>query len=201
MRAQRSVGIWRLSGVEANAFSRGSRPSWYARLSLRAGMLLALLVFEKRAHGSGCAVCLLGARRLRIACAVALLVVAVMALGALAPWVAAGALCIVAIMFGEQALGALRSLPAQCRLRRGRPPRPYRYVHSLASTRQGAGAELLVALEAEADDKGWWLVTEASNEKLAHYYEGLGFARLGPSVVMHDGSPHVRMGRPPLKEG
>jgi len=82
-----------------------------------------------------------------------------------------------------------------CRLGpRGRRRRVY--VHSVASTRPGAGAELMTSLAGEADQKGWLLVLDAGNERLGTYYSRFGFAR-GGAVKMPDGNLRVRMWRQP----
>jgi len=195
-----AVGIWRLARVETVAFSRYHRPNLAGRGCLLAGMLAALVLCERRVHPSGRAVCLLGMRRGRLVGGVGGFVVAAMMLGAFAPVVAEACLGIVAAVFARGALSALRNLPGKARLGRAKPPGPCRYLHSVASTLPGAGAELLRVLGDEADEKGWWLLTEASSERLASYYGAFGFCRLGLAVVMSDGSEHVRMWRPPVKE-
>ena len=76
-------------------------------------------------------------------------------------------------------------------LERLTPPGQHRYLHSLASTLPGAGAELLRELTGEADRKGWSLSLDASNEKLVGYYAKFGFTALGAAVTMPDGSRRV----------
>jgi hypothetical protein len=53
-----------------------------------------------------------------------------------------------------------------------------------------------LAVNQEADAKGWSLLLDASNEKLAEYYGKFGFCAMGPTVRMPDGSQRVRMWRP-----
>jgi predicted N-acetyltransferase YhbS len=87
------------------------------------------------------------------------------------------------------------------RLGRTGPPghRHQVYVHSVASTRPGAGAELMASLAGEADQKGWLLFLDAGNEELGTYYSRFGFARAG-AVRMPDGTVRVRMWRQPQDE-
>jgi hypothetical protein len=87
-------------------------------------------------------------------------------------------------------------LPATVRLRRTGPPGRHLYVHSVASTRPGAGAELLASLATEADQKGWSLVLDADNKKLETYYVRFGFARSG-RTGMPARAGRVRMWRQP----
>ncbi|MGC8626244.1 MAG: hypothetical protein ACP5VR_01600 [Acidimicrobiales bacterium] len=194
------VRTWRLARLESMAFSRYHRPNLAERVSLRAGMLVALVLCERRSDPSGGAVCLLGVRRGRLMVCVGGLVVAVMILGVFAP--VAGGVCLVTLtaVFGCGAFRALKDVPSKARLGRAKPPGPFRYVHSFASALPGTGAEVLRALEKEADEKGWWLLIEASNQQLASYYEAFGFYRAGGAAGMSDGSEHVRMWRQPVKE-
>ena len=61
-------------------------------------------------------------------------------------------------------------------------------MHSVASQLPGAGAQLLRGLTQEANDKGWSLVLDASNERLVQYYEQFGFVVRGAGVRMPDGA-------------
>jgi hypothetical protein len=71
------------------------------------------------------------------------------------------------------------------------------FLHSLASTQPGAGAELVRSVTDEADQKGWTISLEAASEELAHYYECLGFQAQGVPVPVPGGGRHVSMCRPP----
>ncbi len=54
----------------------------------------------------------------------------------------------------------------------------------------------MTSLVREADLKGWFLVLDASNERLGTYYSRFGFAR-GGTAKMPDGAVRVRMWREP----
>jgi len=97
-------------------------------------------------------------------------------IGALSPWAGGALLVLTASVFLPLAARATVALPATRRLHRIGPPGRYVYVHSVASTRPGAGAELLASLTVEADEKGWMLALDAGNETLGTYYSRLGFA-------------------------
>ncbi len=107
-------------------------------------------------------------------------------------------LALTALVSLPLAVSATRALPARVRLDRIGPHghRHHVYVHSVASTRPGAGAELMASLAGEADRKGWLLFLDADNEKLASYYSRFGFAR-GGAVTMPNGTVRARMWRLP----
>ena len=96
------------------------------------------------------------------------------------------------------AIGAVKARPGRKELAKLTPPGRHVYVHSVASQLPGAGAQLLRGLTQEANDKGWSLVLDASNERLVRYYEQFGFVVRGAGVRMPDGARHVRMWRPPV---
>jgi hypothetical protein len=118
--------------------------------------------------------------------------------GAVLPPLGWALLVLTALAFLPLAVRATVALPARRRLGRLGPPghRRYVYVHSVASTRPGAGAELMTSLAGEADQKGWLLVLDAGNDSLGAYYSKFGFAR-GGAVRMPDGTVRVRMWRQP----
>jgi GNAT superfamily N-acetyltransferase len=80
------------------------------------------------------------------------------------------------------------------------PDSPAVYVHSVARVpgpeEKGAGADLMEALTAEADSKGWRLSLDAGAPALAGYYRRFGFEVLGEPVDLTWGSA-VRMAREP----
>jgi hypothetical protein len=161
-------------------------------------MLVAVALCERRVHRSGRAFCLLGPRWSRVIVASAALVVAAAAASVLSPALSLLALAVLSMPSVPAAVQGFRALPAKARLRAGAPRARHVYVHSVASTLPGAGAELLSALVQEADEQAWSLALDASNERLARYYEGFGFAATGGPVTMPDGSRHTRMWRSPL---
>jgi hypothetical protein len=191
--------VWRLASIEVESFARHYRYGSYGRACLRAGMLAALLLYERRTHPSGMAVCLLGKRRLREAALIISTAFGTLALGALSRVATGCVLAVLGALFWRPAIRTVRALPRAAALRRAVPPGQYKYVHSLASTAPGAGAELLRALTREADKKGWSLLLDASNEKLACYYATFGFVMLSRVMAMPDGTPGLRMWRPTAK--
>jgi hypothetical protein len=105
-------------------------------------------------------------------------------------------MAVVAVVFAPAAVLAVRALPARQQLRRMGPTGDTVYLHSLAGKTPGAGAELMRTVAGEADGKGWLLVLDADNERLAQYYECFGFTRLGAPVTMPNGGRTIRMWRP-----
>ena len=190
--------LWQLADVEALAFRAGIGCRAPSRFVFKAAMLIALGAFDRRVHSSGQAVCLLAPRRLRVVLATSAALVLAGLIGAVLPPLGWALLALTALVFLPLAVQAARALPARTRLSRIGPPGHRRriYVHSVASTRRGAGAELMTSLAGEADQKGWLLVLDADNERLGTYYSRFGFAR-GGAVTMPDGTVRVRMWRPP----
>jgi hypothetical protein len=179
--------------VEVAAFSRVDQLGTVPRALVTAKMALALLAYEHRAHPSGRAVCLLAPRRRRLASASAALVVMTAVLGALAPVAAWVLLGVVVVASVPAVIGAARALPANLRLRQLTPPVSATYLHSLASTQAGAGAELLCSVVDEADRLGRSVVLDAANEELVRYYQRFGFRASGPAVRMPNGAFYTRM--------
>jgi hypothetical protein len=126
---------------------------------------------------------------------VAGLVVLICGLGAVSPYACVTVAVGIIVSLLPRAVRTGRAFAAEADLRAFLPARPYVYVHSLASTWPGAGGELLRDLAHEADHKGWSLVLDASNEKLASYYGKFGFVARGHAVRMPDGGPRIRMWR------
>ncbi len=199
----RRHSLWHLAGVEARAFGAAHGNNKLRRLGSKMAILPSLILYERRMHPSGQAVCLLRLRRTRFCGIVAAVVVLVFAAAAVSPYAGAALATAMIVLLARGAVRAGRGLGAETRLRTLSPPGAHLYVHSLASTLPGAGAELLRDLAREADDKRWSMILDASNEKLSKYYENFGFLALGPAVHMPDGSSHLRMWRPapPVDKG
>ena len=187
---------WRLAGVQAAAFSGANRSAKTGQFHLRTSMLLALTVYDRRAHPSGQAVCLLGLRKGRFILLVAGLVLLIATAGLLSPYAGSALAALVLVVLMPGVVGAFRARAANNQLKRLTPSGRYVYVHSLASTSPGAGAALLRELISEKDENGCSLALDASNEKLATYYARFGFVAQGDAVRMPDGSRHTRMWRP-----
>jgi hypothetical protein len=190
--------LWQLAQVEDQAFRGADRSGTPSRLAFGAATLVALAAFDRRVHSSGQAVCLLGPRWARVALCLTGAVVLAGVTGAVVPVLGWALLALTVLVFLPLAGRATRALPAKVRLCRLGPRGRRRrvYVHSVASTRPGAGAELMTSLAGEADQKGWLLVLDAGNERLGTYYSRFGFAR-GGAVKMPDGTLRVRMWRQP----
>jgi hypothetical protein len=188
--------MWHLAGVQASAFNRANGLGRRAPLTLRLSMFLALAVYERRTHPSGQAVCLLRLHHCRLTAFVAALVLGVIGVGLLLPYAGIALASLIVALLLPRSFDALRARSGKSQLERLMPPGQHRYLHSLASTLPGGGAELLREVTGEADRKGWTLSLDASNEKLVGYYAKFGFSALGLAVTMADGSCHVRMWRP-----
>jgi hypothetical protein len=197
-RERSTHSLWHFSGVEARAFNFPKRSSSEPPLLLRVSMFMSLALYERRTHPSGEAVCLLGLRRGRFFAGIAGVVIMVVIVGALSPYACAALATAIVALLSPRAIEAVREPGHAARLETFSPPGSHVYVHSLASTLPGAGAELMRHLVYEADSKRWSLVLDASNQRLARYYESFGFQTLGTAVRMPNGSSHVRMWRPAL---
>jgi hypothetical protein len=188
---------WKLAGVEARAFCPRGRAAILRQIPLRTTMFLALTVYERRTHPSGQAVCLLGLRRVRLCVGLASLVLLICVAGAISPY-AGGTLALILIaLLLPGSIGGVRRFPERRHLGRLTPPKKHIFVHSLASTLPGAGADLLGTLTREADERGWPLVLDADNERLTRYYADFGFVALATAIRTPDGSGPVRMWRRP----
>jgi hypothetical protein len=188
--------LWQLAGVQASAFNRANGPARKGHLTFRLTLFLALAVYGRRTHPSGRAVCLLGLRYHRSVAFVAALVLGIIGLGLLLPLAGIALAIVIVALLLPGSYDVIRARAGKRKLERLTPPGQHRYLHSLASTLPGAGADLLRELTGEADRKGWSLSLDASNEKLVGYYAKFGFTALGPAVPMPDGSCRVRMWRP-----
>ena len=195
LKERHTHSLWHLAEVEARAFGTIQCNPGISRFPAQVAALLSLVFYERRQHPSGQAVCMLGLRRWRLCGAVAGLVVLISGLGALSPYACVTVVVGIIVSLLPRAVRTGRAFAAQADLRAFLPARPYVYVHSLASTWPGAGGELLRDLAQEADHRGWSLVLDASNEKLACYYGTFGFVARGQAVRMPDGGSRIRMWR------
>ena len=191
-----SSSLLELAGVMASAFDRVEPRGPLGRLGRRAHVLVALFGYRRRVHESGRALCLVGLRWGRVIATTAVLVVVAVVASAISEIAAVTLVVVVASMLLPLGFAAAWALPARARLSRQTPPGRHRYVHSLASTRRGAGADVLRAVCVEADVKHWSLVLDAGSEQLVGYYEAFGFLPCGSAVRMPRGRFHVRMVRP-----
>ena len=190
--------LWQLAGVEVRAFRGRDTGSVPERVVFRAAILLSLVAYARRVHPSGRALCLLWLRPLRVVVAMMALILLVCATGAVYSVLGVAIAAVMAAALLPFTVGAVKSRPGRKELAKLTPPGRHVYVHSVASQLPGAGAQLLRGLTQEADDKGWSLVLDASNEKLVRYYQQFGFVVRGAGVRMPDGARHVRMWRPPV---
>jgi hypothetical protein len=189
--------LWELAGVEARAFATRDGQSVMRQFPMRVTMLLALAVYERRTHPSGRAVCLLRLRRRRLWVGLSCLALLICVAGALSPYAGATlALVLIAVSL-PASVGALRRFPERRQLEQLTSSEKQVYVHSLASTLPGAGADLLRTLTREADEKVWPLVLDANNERLTRYYSEFGFVAAGSATRRPDGNCPVRMRRRP----
>jgi hypothetical protein len=184
-----------LAGVVASAFDRVEPRGPVGRLARRVDAIVALFGYKRRVHESGRALCLVGLRWGRVIGATTVLVVVAASASAISEVAAASLVVVLACMLLPLGFAAVCSLPSRARLSRQTPPGRHRYVHSLASTKRGAGADVLRALCVEADVKRWSLVLDAGSEALVGYYEVFGFRRCGSAVRVPRGRFHVRMVR------
>jgi hypothetical protein len=192
-------GYWRLVAVEVRAFGRRDKRNLAQRLAFVSAMALSMWAYRRRCDVSGQAVCLLEPRPLRLAGGFGGLAVVALALGATCPPVAWALVAGLASLCLPLAWPAVKALPANHRLRRMTPPGPRMYLHSLASTWPGSGAELMRSVVRDADATGKAIALDADNQKLARYYEAFGFRALGTAVTMPNGVSRVRMWRPPAR--
>ena len=194
----RRHSLWQLAGVEVRAFAGRDTGSVPERVVFRAAILLSLIAYARRVHPSGRALCLLWLRPLRVLVAMMGLILLVCTAGAVYYILGVAISAVMAAALLPFAIGAVRARPGRKELAKLTPPGRHVYVHSVASQLPGAGAQLLRGLTQEANDKGWSLVLDASNERLVQYYEQFGFVVRGAGVRMPDGARHVRMWRPPV---
>jgi hypothetical protein len=90
----------------------------------------------------------------------------------------------------------------QRHLRGSRPSGRVVMVHSVASVEPGAGAQLLVGLNAQADAEDTVLVLDAANEEVAaKVYRPLGYVPTGEAVPTAWGERRVPMARYPRQGG
>ena len=156
----------------------------------------AMLLYDRRAHPGGEAVCLLGLSWRRLLAVSATVALSGVTASLLWRPLGVGALGTLAALFTPYLVRSLMAVPVTLRLRRLSPPGKYVVIRSLASTRSGAGAELLCSVLGEADEKRWSILLDAGNEALVPYYERFGFVARGAGVVTPGASTKVRMWRP-----
>ncbi|MGH9104479.1 MAG: hypothetical protein ACRDZX_01320 [Acidimicrobiales bacterium] len=192
----RAVHFWRLVGLEALAFDRARHRGRLGRVGLVATSAVALWLHQRRVHPEAEAVCLLSPRPVRALASGVVLVVAAISLAALPGLAGVLATAVFLTGLASLAVGPLKALPATVRLRRQSPPGHHVYLHSLASSRPGAGAELMGSVIGEADSRGWSLLLDAAGPELVHYYQRFGFRRRGGAVVVPGGPRRIRMWRP-----
>jgi len=186
---------WQLVRVVLCAFNRVEPKGRLARVAFAVATVIALGAYERRVHPNGTAICLLGPRPVRIAGVGTGLVVVLGIVGAACPWLWIGLMVLIVTIFVVVAVPTLRKLPAYVRLRQVSPAGRHVYLHSLASTHPGSGAELLARVAEEADFHGWSLLLDAESEKLVSYYERFGFLPQGAPVRLPNGGSCVRMWR------
>jgi hypothetical protein len=192
---------WRLVAVEVRAFDRARPLNRLGRATFAAATGLAVVAFHRRVHPSGRAICLLGPRPGRIAAVIGGVLVVLAVVAALSPVAAATVLAATSLLALPSAVRAVIGLPEAAALRRASPPGRHVYLHSLASTKPGDGAELVRMVTAEADEKGWSIVLDAGSVALVRYYERFGFQARSRPVRAPHGGERVRMWRPALEPG
>jgi len=197
--AQRQPSLLGLSRVVLEAFNKVERRGALRTWGLWVGTLVALLLYERRVHRSGKALCLLGLRRGRVASAAASLVVVSGVLGTISGALALSLVAIVVLAFSPLAWNGIRDLPARLYLARATPEGAHVYLHSFASTQPGAGAEVLRQICVEADFSATALALDAGSPRLVDYYRAFGFGTCGRPVTGRRGSQLQRMWRPPRR--
>ncbi len=185
-----------LARVLVDAFSRFDQRGAFGVWRLWVGVLVALLLYERRVHASGKAVCLLGVRRGRAALAAAAFVALAGVFGAVWPFAGFSFLVVALGAFAPLAWNAVRELPARIHLARATPAGRHVYLHSFASVRPGAGAELLQQVCSEADRGGLPIALDAEAHALVEYYRAFGFQECGRPVRFPGGQELQRMWRP-----
>lgn len=197
----RQPSFVQLSSVVVEAFERVEHAGRIRRAARCVVTAVALLVYERRVHESGRAVCLLGLRWSRVIIGLGALVAVTSLADAVSPDGALALLMVLACVLLPLGMAGARALPAQVRLAQQTCRGRHKHLYSVASTKRGAGRELLLAVCREADAKGWSLLLDAGCERLVGYYGALGFRACGAPVKMPNGQRHVRMCRPSRDKG
>lgn len=198
-------GLWRQSVLVAKVY--GPRPQ-FVRVRpqlLRLVMLPQLAIADRRANEAGSAVCCLSgasnwpkAKGAAAATGMLLMSAGLFVAALYATWPVVILVVATALPFVPLSVQSLAARPARRALRNSRPRRgEVVVVHTVASGEPGAGRKLLDAVAEEADRKGWTLVLDAGNHRLASYYRGLGFEPTGPPVLMPWGEDNIPMARRP----
>lgn len=198
-------GPWALSRVAYQAFmdQPQTRRQWpIARsVTLRFMLIVSILTSEIRVHPSGRALCLLTLASPRRN-ALAMLMIGA-GLGALSAMVLYSPITfwlvvVLALILLVPSLSlSFSARHANATLRKASPRTSFVGVHTVASVQPGAGRELMLELNREADERGWTLVLDAANDALAGYYAGLGYEPRCEPVPMPWGERAVRMMRVP----
>ena len=195
-----SASLWSLAGVEAEAFAP-RRGYWCLnRVMTRALMMLALVSYERRTDVSGQALCLLRPRRSRQAIIIGAAAFLTCLIAGASPVAGLTGVVLLIVLLGPRAVRSAIRARQRGALRQAIPKGQYVYVHSVASARSGAGAELLERLVREADSKGWSLLLDADNERLASYYGRFGFVRVRQTATIK-APAQLPMWRPPGNTG
>ncbi len=113
--------LWQLARVEVQAFRGADQSRSPARLAFGAATLVALAAYDRRAHSSGQAVCLLAPRWVRLAVYVTGVVSVAGVIAALVPLLGWALLVLTALAFLPLAVRGARALPAKGRLSRSGP--------------------------------------------------------------------------------
>lgn len=197
---------WRLAGAVTSKFADKPQFVGMPRWALRPLFWLQLGVVDYRADPAGTAVLCLGgassAPRVK-AGVVGVLGAAVLLAVELVAWPVAAVLVAALVwVYLPIVRTGLRDRAARRVLRRARPAGPHVVVvHTVASVEPPAGARLLAELNTEADGKGWTLVLDAANVRLADYYTRLGYLATSHPVRMSSGELSVPMVRRPDRGG
>ena len=198
-------GRWRLAGVMTAAFADQPQFAGIRRWLLRLVFWVQLWLGDYRADPDGAAVCSVGTRSPVVkAKAIAAATVVLGILGGLIvtasiTWPVVVGLVGVDVLYWPLARRSLRGIGVRRQLARARPVGAV-LVHTVASRQPGAGRALLDQVNAEADRRGWTLVLDAANERLASYYSELGFTPSGAPVRMPTDELCVPMVRYPRLE-
>jgi hypothetical protein len=203
------VGVWRVSRLLQEAFADSAQYRRARRGVVRAVMLVLAVAGEWRMNADATAVYFISPPPLRRRVYAALLAAATCAVlwvtvvtADRTAWVSLPVLGGLLWLAWPLVKPSLASARLQRRLNRTRPAGRTVLVHSVASVRRGAGAELLRELHEQADANGWILVLDAANETVADkVYRPLGYVPTGPGVATPAGPRQVPMARYPCYTG
>jgi len=198
VRAPHTDRYWSLLGLQIRAFARRGRAGCLARAALVVQSAVGLWAYERRVGAQGEAACILWPRWGRILGGGASLLVTCVILGQISTFLGAAVPSALLLALLPVSLELVRAGRERWRLKGiGPPPGRHVLVRSLASTRTGAGAELMRALTSEADEKGWSLLLDAADTRLVAYYERFGFVSCASTGRQRNRPGILRMWRPP----